>query len=92
MKAAGKPSKSTTPLATSVPCTATPPSTRLSKCIDCLQSGKEPLLSTRNAIRATELIFATYESARRGGRIHLPLDIEDSPLISMLNERNAANA
>jgi hypothetical protein len=30
--------------------------------------------------------------ARRGGRIHLPLDIEDSPLISMLNERNAANA
>jgi predicted dehydrogenase len=55
--------------------------------IDCLQNGKEPLLSTRNAIRATELIFATYESARRGGRIHLPLDIEDSPLISMLEER-----
>lgn len=59
--------------------------------IECLESGKEPLLSTRNAVRATELIFATYESARRGGRIHLPLDIEDSPLISMLNERNAAS-
>lgn len=33
---------------------------------------------------ATELIFATYESARRRARVHLPLDIEDSPLVSML--------
>ncbi|MBV9470952.1 MAG: Gfo/Idh/MocA family oxidoreductase [Abitibacteriaceae bacterium] len=53
--------------------------------IDCFQSGREPELSSRKAYQATELIFATYESARRRGRIDLPLEIEDSPLISMLN-------
>jgi predicted dehydrogenase len=60
--------------------------------INCMRTGQEPLLSTRNAVRATELIFATYESARRGGRVELPLDIEDSPLISMLEERQMQNA
>jgi predicted dehydrogenase len=52
--------------------------------IDCLKTGREPVLSGRKALQATELIFATYESSRRRARIYLPLDIEDSPLISML--------
>jgi hypothetical protein len=30
------------------------------------------------------LIFATYESSRKRERIYLPLKIEDSPLISMI--------
>jgi predicted dehydrogenase len=50
----------------------------------CLESGAEPELSSVKAIRTTELIFATYESARRRARIDLPLEIEDSPLLSML--------
>lgn len=36
--------------------------------------------------RCTELIFATYESSRRRGRVDLPLEVEDSPLLSMLEE------
>jgi len=52
--------------------------------IDALKTGREPELSGRKALQATELIFATYESARRRARIYLPLDIEDSPLLSML--------
>ncbi len=47
--------------------------------IDALKTGREPELSARRALRATELIFATYESSRRGGRIELPLDALPSP-------------
>jgi UDP-N-acetylglucosamine 3-dehydrogenase len=47
--------------------------------IDALKSGREPELSGCRALRATELIFATYESSRRGGRIDLPLGAIESP-------------
>jgi pimeloyl-ACP methyl ester carboxylesterase len=53
--------------------------------IDALKTGREPELSGHRALQATELIFATYESSRRRARVELPLDIEDSPLLSMLN-------
>ena len=52
--------------------------------IDALQTGREPELSGRRALRAAELIFATYESSRRRARIELPLEIEDSPLLAMV--------
>ena len=52
--------------------------------IDCLKTGREPVLSGRKALQATELIFSTYESSRKRARIYLPLDIEDSPLLSMM--------
>jgi len=55
--------------------------------IESLRSGAEPRLSSRKAVAATELIFATYESSRLRQRIELPLQIEDSPLISMLAEK-----
>jgi len=45
------------------------------------------MLSGRRALRATELIFATYESSRRRGRVDLPLDIDDSPLLAMMAEQ-----
>ena len=54
--------------------------------IDCLESGAEPRLSARKALQATELIFATYESSRRRSRVLLPLEAEDSALITMLRE------
>jgi UDP-N-acetylglucosamine 3-dehydrogenase len=47
--------------------------------IDALKTGREPELAARRALRATEVIFATYESSRRRGRVDLPLDTEDSP-------------
>lgn len=54
--------------------------------IDALKTGREPELSARKAFQATELIFATYESSRRRARVELPLDIEDSPFLTMLDE------
>jgi UDP-N-acetylglucosamine 3-dehydrogenase len=52
---------------------------------DALRQGREPELSARKALQATELIFATYESSRRRGRVDLPLAIDDSPLQAMLD-------
>jgi predicted dehydrogenase len=52
--------------------------------LDCLESGAEPELAARKALRATELIFATYESSRRRARVDLPLEIDDSPFLTML--------
>ena len=54
--------------------------------IDALQQGREPELAARRALRAAELTFATYESSRVRGRVELPLDIEDSPLLTMLSD------
>ena len=54
--------------------------------VDALQAGREPVLAARKALQATELIFATYESSRKRQRVDLPLQIEDSPLKSMLEE------
>lgn len=54
--------------------------------VDAVKAGREPELSGRKALAATELIFSTYESSRRRGRIALPLDVEDSALLSMLKE------
>jgi predicted dehydrogenase len=52
--------------------------------IDALKAGREPELSARKALQATELIFATYESSRRRGRVDLPLEIDDSPFLAMI--------
>jgi predicted dehydrogenase len=52
--------------------------------VDALKTGREPELSARRALQATEVIFAAYESSRRGGRVDLPLAVEDSPLAAML--------
>ncbi|MFO8006211.1 MAG: Gfo/Idh/MocA family oxidoreductase [Candidatus Brocadiia bacterium] len=51
---------------------------------DCLESGRTPETGARNALQATELVFASWESARRRGRVDLPLDIEDNPLVAMV--------
>ena len=53
--------------------------------VDALKTGREPELSARKALQATELIFATYESSRRRGRVDLPLAVSDSPFLSMLD-------
>jgi len=54
--------------------------------MDCLESGEEPELSSFKAIRTTEVIFSTYESSRRRGRVDLPLTEDDSALLTMLDE------
>ncbi|MBW3624419.1 MAG: Gfo/Idh/MocA family oxidoreductase [Armatimonadetes bacterium] len=52
--------------------------------LNCLGSGQEPELSAHRAIRSTEVIFATYESSRRRGRVDLPLEEYDNAFIEML--------
>jgi predicted dehydrogenase len=52
--------------------------------VAALSSGEEPLISGRRALRGTELVFASWESTRRRGRVELPLDIEDNPLEAMV--------
>ena len=54
--------------------------------VNALETGQTSLLDVSNALPTTEIIFATYESARRRGRIDLPLTIEDSPFVTLLNE------
>jgi UDP-N-acetylglucosamine 3-dehydrogenase len=50
----------------------------------CLKAGRECELSSTNALKATEIIFAAYESSRTHARIDLPLKIEDHPLFAMV--------
>jgi len=57
-----------------------------------LKNKREPMLSGRKALAATELIFATWESARRRGRVDLPLNITDSPLVTMVEEGELVTA
>jgi predicted dehydrogenase len=52
--------------------------------VEALVAGERPELGARNALAADELVFAAWESARRRGRVELPLDIEDNPLESMV--------
>jgi len=53
--------------------------------IDCLGTGEEPLLSARNALNGTEVIYSVWESARRRGRVDLPLTTEDNPIRAMID-------
>jgi predicted dehydrogenase len=55
--------------------------------IDCVLHGRESILCSRNALRTTQLIFGTYESARRRARVVLPLRTDDSALLTMLEKR-----
>jgi len=52
--------------------------------VGALETGREPELTASNALQATELVFACWESARQRGRVELPLEIEDNPLESMV--------
>lgn len=49
-----------------------------------LDTESQPSLSAENALKATELIFGTWESARSRGLIELPLQITGNPLEEMV--------
>ncbi len=57
--------------------------------VDGLRSRNPPELSARNALQTTEVIFACWESARRGGCIALPLEIDENPLEAMVENRGS---
>lgn len=43
-------------------------------------------LDAANALQATELIFGIWESARRRDRVDLPLEIDDNPLVDLVED------
>ena len=53
--------------------------------VDCLFEDRVSTCCSANALRATQLIFATYESARSRRRVLLPFRAEDSALLTMLD-------
>lgn len=52
--------------------------------VNALDTDREPETTAMNAIQATELVFACWESVRQRGRVDLPLEIDDNPLESMV--------
>jgi predicted dehydrogenase len=57
--------------------------------VAALREDREPEISGRNALDGTELTFASWESARRQGRVDLPLDVEDNPLETLIENRES---
>ncbi len=52
--------------------------------IECFENGKQSMLDSDNALRATEIIFATHESSKRRARVDLPLEPGPCAMISMI--------
>ena len=52
--------------------------------VNALENGTKPLCDASNALATTEIIYACYESARRRGRIDLPLAVDDHPLATLV--------
>jgi len=58
--------------------------------VSSLESGVPSIVSGANALQATELIFAAYESARLRERVTLPLGgVTSHPLLAILREHDA---
>lgn len=55
--------------------------------VSTLSPGEEPMFSGRRVLRGTKLVFACWESARRRGRVQMPIDIEGSPLKRIYESR-----
>jgi predicted dehydrogenase len=52
--------------------------------VEAVRTGESSELRAENALQATEVIFAAWESVRRRGRVDLPLEITDNPLEAMV--------
>lgn len=56
----------------------------LADVLRAVREGGESELCARNALNGTEVIFGCWESARRRGRVDLPLTVTDNPLHAMV--------
>ncbi|MFC6873715.1 hypothetical protein [Halobellus marinus] len=52
--------------------------------VDAIVTDRTPELAAETALRSIEIIFTSWESARRGGRVDLPLEIENNPLAATI--------
>lgn len=55
--------------------------------VSSLDAGVEPRVSGRRTLRGTELLYACWESARRRGRVDLPLEYVGNPLEALCMEK-----
>lgn len=58
--------------------------------VEALDENGKSELCVENALKAAELSFGCYESVRRRGRVELPLEIDDNPLVDLI-ERGEIN-
>lgn len=56
----------------------------MSTVVDALERDEKPRISGENALKSTEIVFAIWESARRRGRVNVPLAIDGNPLAAMI--------
>jgi len=56
----------------------------LATVIDALERDEPSPLDADVALDASKVVYAIWESARRRGRVELPLDIEDNPLADLI--------
>ena len=52
--------------------------------VESVAGGETSELCAENALQSTEIVFACWESSRRRGLVHLPLDVDDNPLEAMI--------
>jgi len=52
--------------------------------VESLDSGSEPVVAASRALSSLEVIFGVWESARRRGRVDLPLEAGDNALEAMV--------
>ena len=79
------------PKASPVTSATCPPSSRavqksLEHSVACLHNGQTPLHGSDKALKATELIYATFASAKRNQRIDLPLGADDELTLAKIFE------
>jgi predicted dehydrogenase len=58
----------------------------IAEVVEAHRTGRDSELRVDLALQSTELIFAAYESVRRRGRVDLPLEVDDNPLESMVED------
>jgi len=54
--------------------------------VDALETGGESELRGELGLKTAEIIFAGYESVRRRGRVEAPVDVDDNPLVAMVED------
>jgi len=52
--------------------------------VAALEENRESELGAKNGLKTAEVIFAAYESARRRGRVDLPLEAEDNAFAALV--------
>jgi len=56
----------------------------ITEVVDALEEDREPDISGKNVLPASDLVFGIRESSRRRGRVDLPLTLDEDPLAAMV--------